>query len=113
MTDEYEEPTNEQLANFLTVYSARLVGEHNFDLNPDILKRMLDSNPMYRASALKHHRMFVKEMKALHDKMERGKLRCAHIRPNDKQCVNFNQPGSFFCELHRKEYEDEGTAVTE
>lgn len=100
------EPTNEQLANFLTVYSARLVGENNFELNPDMIKRLLESNPMYRASALRHHREFVEAQKALHEKMMRGKLRCAHIRKNGKKCVNWNEAGSYFCGLHKKLYED-------
>lgn len=113
MTDEeYKEPTNEQLANFMMVYSSRIVGEHNLDLNPAVLERLIETNPMYRAAALRHHRRFVEEMKELHDKMMRGKLRCAHIRANDKKCVNFNQPGSFFCGLHKELYEEDLTTVT-
>lgn len=107
--EEYEEPTNAQLANFLVIYAPRIVGEHSFDLNPTMLEELLDRHPMYRISALKHHRKFIEAQKELWDKMERGKLRCAHIRDNGKKCPNWNEPGSFFCGLHKEEHEGDSS----
>lgn len=106
MTDqEYKEPTNKQLANFLTVYAERIVGEHNFSLNPIMLEGMLE-NPLYREAALRHHRRFVDETAILTKKMERGQLQCEHIRSNGKKCPNWNEPGSFYCGLHKDEGEE-------
>lgn len=108
MTDEeYEEPTNEQLANFLMVYAPKIVGMQEFALSPDILKELMDRDPRYRAGALRHHKAFVKEIADNRVKRERGQLRCEHIRENGKRCPNWNEPGSFFCGLHQSEKEEE------
>lgn len=105
---EYIEPDLHQLANFMVVYSAQIVGEHSFDLNPTVIEKLL-ANPTYKAAALKHHRKFYDEAKILHGKMERGKLRCMFVRENGKRCVNWNEPGSFYCgiETHKAEALDD------
>lgn len=102
---EYEEPTNKQLANFLTVCAPQIVGEHSFFPNPVILEKLLEK-PLYREAALRRHRRFVDEMNLLMEKMERGQLQCEHIRANGKKCPNFNEPGIFYCGLHRDEAEE-------
>lgn len=106
------EPTNEQLANFLIVIAPRIVGAENLHLDRDMLMRLLEK-PAYRAAALSKHRKFVEEQHALIEKMERGMLRCAHIRDNGKKCPNFQEPGSWFCGLHRHLYEIDEEEVTE
>lgn len=109
MTDEeYKEPTNEELARFLLIYAPRLVGEHDFQLNPVILERLIGEKPEYRAAALRHHKQFYKEADILFKKLERGQLRCQYVRPGGKRCVNFNVPGSFYCgiESHNAEVEE-------
>lgn len=112
MTDEeypeYEEPTNEQLAQFMVVIAPRLIGQdHNLQLDAGMLKRLIESDPRYYQTARRHHRTFHDEQKRLYGMMLEGKLRCSHIRDNDKRCVNFQQPGSWFCGLHKGEYEEE------
>lgn len=106
--EEYEEPTNEQLANFLIVYAPQIVGMQEFALNPDILKELMDRDPRYRAGALRHHKKFVKEMADKLVKMEKGQLQCEHIRTNGRRCPNWNEPGQFFCGLHLPEEEEDG-----
>lgn len=97
---EYEEPTNEQLANFLIVIAPRIVGAENLLLDKDMLTRLLE-NPMYRTAALRKHKAFVEEAARQFTKMARGQLQCEYIRTNDRRCPNFNEPGSFFCGLHK------------
>lgn len=112
MTDEYEEPTNEQLANFMMIYAPRLVGQKNFQLNPVVLERLISEKPEYRASALRHHKQFHKEAEELFKKLEKGQLQCAYIRKNGRKCPNWNEPGGFYCGLHQDEEEDhDGTEV--
>lgn len=107
---EYREPDNTQLANFMVVYASKIVdlGGMNLDLNPAIIERLLESNPIYRMAGLRHHRRFYDEQNALWKKMQRGQVQCAHIRANDRRCPNWNQPGSFYCGLHIEEESDAG-----
>jgi hypothetical protein len=104
---EYEEPTNKQLAEFMVVIAPRLIGEHNLDLNAGMLERLIESDARYYQTAKKHHRAFYDEQKRLYSMMLKGKLRCAHIRDNGKRCPNFQQAGSWFCGLHKEEYEEQ------
>lgn len=118
MTDEeypeYEEPTNEQLAQFMVVIAPRLIGkDHNLQLDAGMLKRLIESDLRYYQTAKKHHRQFYDEQKRLWGLMMRGKLRCAHIRANGKRCPNVNEAGSFFCGLHKEQFEEEAGEVAE
>jgi hypothetical protein len=108
--EEYKEPDNEQLAQFMVIYAPRLVGEqHDFQLNPIIIERLISQKPEFRAAALRHHKQFYDEAKDLFKKLERGQLRCLFVRENGKRCVNFNVPGSFYCgiESHNAEVDEE------
>lgn len=105
---EYKEPDNEQLANFLVNYAPQLIGGERasgLNLNADILKKMLDETPLHRAAALRHHRAFSEEVHEQFKKMARGALQCDFVRQNGKRCPNFNEPGSFYCGLHKPEDE--------
>lgn len=104
---EYEEPTNKQLAEFMVVISARLIGEHDLQLDAGMLEHLIESDFRHKSTAMRYHRQFYEEGKELHKKMLRGQLRCAHIRDNGKKCVNFNEAGSYFCGLHKELYEEE------
>lgn len=97
--NEYVEPTNEQLANFLIVYIPSQMG---LDLHPSasMVQFILESDPEVRERALAYHRKFREQIKELDLKMKAGELPCAHIRSNGKPCPNRNQPGSYYCGLH-------------
>jgi len=97
-----DEPTNEQLANFLVVYAQRIPQMRGVNLNAVILEMQLKS-PFFRETALKHYRNFQEGVSALHKQMEAGELQCAYIRPNGKTCPNRNTPSSFYCGLHQNE----------
>lgn len=103
--EEYTEPTNKQLANFLIVHAQRIPATSSLVLNAGMLERLLDQHPEYRAGALRHHRRFQEELNELARKQEVGDLQCAHILKSGKQCPNRNQPGSPWCGLHREEHE--------
>lgn len=96
---EHAEPTNEQLARFLTVYIPSQMGQ---DLNPSpvILERLLETQSGLREKALEHHRRFQAQIDELDRRMKLGELPCAYIRTNGKPCPNRNQPGSYYCGLH-------------
>lgn len=99
------EPTNKQLANFLVVYAKQFPFAENLQLDSNIIEELLETNPIFRASGLRHHREFTETIKKHEDKMLRGKLQCEHVRPNGKRCPNFNKPGSYYCGLHQDEEE--------
>src|SRR5918993_5488365 len=94
-----DEPDNEQLANFLVVYAGTIPQFEGLHLSPVVLEMQL-RNPIFRESALRHHRKFQEDMRQLSSKMEKGELQCDHIRGNGKRCPNHNEPGSFYCGLH-------------
>lgn len=100
--EESSEPTNEQLANFLVVYAASIPQLQGFELNPVILEMQLE-NPIFREAGLKHYRAFQKDMNKHFVQMKKGELQCEYIRPNGKKCPNHNEPGSFYCGLHKEE----------
>lgn len=107
MTDEeiepYKEPTNEQLANFLIVYADQIPGTESLRLSAPVLESLMSQNPKFRAGALRHHQAFHANLVEMTKKMSDGTLPCQHIRPNGKQCPNYNAPGSYFCGLHQED----------
>lgn len=107
MTDrEYIEPTNKQLASFLVVYAPQILpGAESLALSPPVLEVLLSENPTFREAGLRHHRAFQEQIFEHTEKMEKGELRCEHIRPNGKKCPNHNEPGSLYCGLHKFEEE--------
>lgn len=100
---EQTEPTNEQLGRFLAIYAKQFPGLDSLNVGADVLESMLDRNPAYREAAIRHHQRFQNQIDEMLNKMKKGELRCEHIRPNGKKCPNFNEPGSFYCGLHKDE----------
>lgn len=100
---EYQEPTNEQLASFLVVYAKQIPGMGDLQLDAPLLERLMDENPQFRAGALRHHKKFQEEIVAFGVKIAKGELQCEHIRGNGKRCPNHNEPGDFYCGLHKKD----------
>lgn len=100
-----QEPTNEQLANFLVIFAHTVPGAEDLELNASVLESILSHNEKYRQTALRNHRQFQRQAIETAEKMARGELPCAHIRPNGKNCPNFNEPGSLYCGLHKDEGE--------
>lgn len=109
MTDETpKEPTNEQLARFLAVYAQHTPGMEKLRVSAPILERMMELQPEYREGALRLHRQFQDQIDQ-HTKLVKkgGVLQCEHIMQSGKRCPNRNEPGSFYCGLHKGEHEDE------
>ena len=100
-------PTTQQLVNFLMVDAKRDPRTAGLDLQPWVLEHLIETNPRFKAAALKKHASFQETINRVHEKMLAGKLQCAHIRPNGKNCVNWNEAGSYYCGLHKDEEEDE------
>lgn len=111
MTDETSEPTNKQLASFLVIYARHIpelgaiFGE--MALNQDILERQMDLHPEFRETALQHHRGFQEQIEKGTRLMMAGKLQCEGRTKKGKRCPNRNEPGSFYCGLH-KDQEEQG-----
>lgn len=106
--EEYTEPTNEQLANFLAVQAKsdpRMVGLH---ISPPILETLISMNPRYREAALRQHRRFQDQIREVTRKLDAGELQCEHILQSGKQCPNRNEPGIMYCGLHKEEHLDAG-----
>lgn len=103
MSAPYSEPSNEQLANFMTVYARRMPQFQHLHVNPAILEHLIEKHPEFRATALNKHREFQDNVNALQVKIQQGLLPCEYIRPNGKHCPNYNTPGSHFCGLHQDE----------
>lgn len=103
MSDSYTEPTNEQLANFMSVYASRIPALGNLAISPAVLEHIFNTREDYRQVALKHHRTFQGKINVLSTKITQGLLQCEHILLRGKQCPNYNQPGSPFCGLHQDE----------
>lgn len=105
---EYIEPTNTQLANFLSVAAPQISGLEYLELRPDpgMLEFFLERNPQFRQNALRIHRQFQDQIHEHTEKMEKGgELQCEHIRPNGRRCPNRNEAGSLYCGLHKSEGE--------
>lgn len=99
---EYTEPDNEALAAFLVMYAPRIEGASPLaNINTEGLEELLETNRVARMAALRHHHRFYQEMRLRFRKFEQGNLRCAYLLPNNKQCPNWNMPGSFQCEEHQ------------
>lgn len=108
--DRYTEPTDEQLVHFLAVYLPSKVGLDPGSVPvmfPTLLERRIAKDPDFRQRGIEQHRQFQEEMNRHHEAMLRGELQCDHIRPNGKQCVNHNEPGSYYCGLHKTEVKEE------
>lgn len=106
MAEEYTEPTNEQLAKFLVIYAKQIRGAEDLELSAPVLESIMNHNEEYRQAALKTHRQFQDQIIEHTKQMEAGMLRCEHIRPNGKKCPNANEPGSYYCGLHKDEEDD-------
>lgn len=100
-TFEYEEPTNQQLARFLVIYSRGLPGMESLQINAAHLELLMNNNPEFRTGALRHHRAFQEEVFKHSQAVQAGTLQCEHIRENKKRCPNHNDPGSYYCGLHK------------
>lgn len=100
---EYTEPTNEQLASFMTVYALRHPAFARLAVNPSILEHIFDTQPKYREVALRHHLAFQVQINRLAAKIQQGLLQCEHILLSEKQCPNYNVPGTHYCGLHQDE----------
>lgn len=103
---EYTEPTNAQLARFLVVQAKSDPRMAGLQLSPPILESLLSQNPRHREAALIKHRQFQEQLNELTKAMNEGKLLCAHILLNGKQCPNHNEPGYVYCGLHKEEHGD-------
>lgn len=99
------EPTDEQLANFISVYARRLPGAEHLRVSPTILEWMFEQNPAFRATALRHHRDFQAKIDEMAAKIMAGEAKCEYIRPSGKRCPNHNQPFSHYCGLHQDQEE--------
>lgn len=95
------EPSNEQLANFFTVYVKQIPQFQDLDPDPIILEKLFGMDLGFRETVLGYHREFQKKINTLHKQMEKGELQCEYIRPNGKRCPNHNQSGSYYCGLHQ------------
>ncbi len=103
--EEITEPTNKQLANFMFVLAKGDPRAEGLNINADVLERIFEQDPKWRAYALRRHQEFAQNIHELTDKMQRGQLQCAHIRTNGRNCPNWNEPGSFYCGLHKEQEE--------
>lgn len=97
------EPSNEQLANFLVVYAEMIpeLKQFQLQLNPTMLEMLMDRTPQFREAALRHHRDFQQGVVEMEKKVAAGALPCQYRRPNGKMCPNYNEPGLYFCGLHK------------
>lgn len=107
---EYQEPTNEQLANFLVIYAKHLPAfQHIMNdepLSPAILEMAFERQPGFREVGLRHHKKFQEDMNEYTQGIREGTIQCEHIRPNSKRCPNRNEPGRMYCGLHTVIYEE-------
>lgn len=105
MTEERQDPSNEQLANFLAVYASSNYRFASLKVSPAILEHIFDNNEEQRQVALRIHHRFKARIDEMIRKTQAGELPCQYIRSNGKQCPNYNRPGSLFCGLHQDEEE--------
>lgn len=102
--EEYTEPTNEQLANFLAVQARSDPRMEGLLISPPILETLISMNPRYKEAALRQHRRFQEQIRELSRKIDAGELQCEHILRSGKQCPNRNEPGIPWCGLHKGEH---------
>lgn len=105
--EEYKEPTNAQLARFLTVYATQIPELGDMRFSAKNLELLMSKNPRFREAALRHHRRFQEALIEHSQKMQAGELQCDHKLKSGKQCPNRNEPGCAWCGLHREQYEVE------
>lgn len=108
MSDDYVEPSNEQLAKFMVVYSKTDPRAAELHIDHHMLERIFDRQEKHRQACLKIHRRFQQEMLRHTAELIKGGLQCEYIRPNGKRCPNFNQSGSYFCGLHQESQDEDG-----
>ena len=102
---EYHEPTNLQLAFFISIYSLQHPQLRYLNVTPLRIERMINRDPVFRKIALRIHYKFSEEMGREIEKMMHGELQCSYIYPNGEQCLYFNEPRSYRCSMHLEEYE--------
>ena|ERR1700752_1025522 len=104
-----DEPTNEQLANFIVIYGRTNPLLAGLSVNPAMLELIFEHDEVARQRCLEIHQKFQARIAergiVLQKKIEEGTLPCEYIRPNGKPCPNFNEPGSLYCGLHQDKEE--------
>lgn len=105
--EEYTEPTNEQLANFLVIHAKSDPRFAGLMLSPPVLESLMSQRPDFRKAALIRHRRFQDQIHELAEKMAAGALQCEHTLQSGKQCPNRNEPGIMYCGLHKEEHEED------
>jgi hypothetical protein len=111
VSEEQEEPTNYQLANFLAVQAEHDPRMEGLSVDAATLEFLLDRNPIHRQAALKAHKRFTDGLANHLEKVARGQVQCEHISERSgKRCPNFNEPGSYYCGLHKGE--EDGSAAS-
>lgn len=103
--EEYTEPTNEQLANFLVVYAKSDPRTAGLNLSPPIIESLLSQNPKYKEAALLRHRQFQEQIKEFSRLLDAGEVQCEHTLLSGKRCPNRNEPGIPYCGLHKGEHD--------
>lgn len=100
---EWTEPTNEQLAAFMTTIARNNPRFAHLAVSPAVLEFIFERNPHHRATALRHHREFQAGLDKHTEQMMAGELQCAYFLRSGKRCPNFNLPGTHHCGLHQEE----------
>lgn len=108
MSGPYSEPTNAQLAAFMTVYARSNPRFKHLAVSPAVLEWIFETNPQHRANALRQHRELQAQLHRHAEKKMAGELQCQYILRSGKRCPNHNMPGSDFCgiPLHQAEGEN-------
>lgn len=105
-----KEPTNAQLAAFMTVYARSNPRFKHLAVSPAILEHIFEIQPQHRANALRQHRELQLRLHEEVEKRMNGELQCQHVsKLTGKRCPNFNMPGTHFCGLHQDDEEDDVT----
>lgn len=102
---EYTEPSNEQLAAFMTTLARSNPAFQHLRVSPAILEFIFEKQPEQREMALRKHREFQDSLNQHTDQMMAGELQCAYFLRSGKPCPNFNLPGTQYCGLHQPEEE--------
>jgi hypothetical protein len=100
---EYTEPSNAQLAAFMTVLAKNNPAFAHLRVSPAILEFIFEKQPEQREMALGKHRAFQAELNKHTEQMMNGELKCAYFLRSGKRCPNFNLAGTQFCGLHQED----------
>lgn len=100
---EYTEPSNHQLAAFMTTVARSNPKFQHLAVSPAILEWIFETKPEHRETALRHHREFQDQLNKHTDQMMAGELQCAYFLRSGKRCPNANMPGTNHCGLHQEE----------